>query len=64
MSQKQNRCTERWITQVVDGEVVFLEPVPGDAFVISLAELPAVAANRELVSDQLAEEVVLAIEGR
>lgn len=55
---------ERWVVRIDGGGVVMTELVPEDGLVISCADLPAVAANRELVSDQLAEEVVLAIEGR
>lgn len=48
------RVPERWITEISGGQVRMVQRVPGDAFVVSLDDLPDIAANEDFVSDDLA----------
>jgi len=51
------RVPERWITEISDGQVRMVQRVPSDAFVVSLSDLPGMAANEDFVSDELAAKM-------
>lgn len=55
---------ERWITQIQNGVVTLVQRIEADAFVIRMQDLPALAANDELVSDSLASEIMRALNAR
>lgn len=49
---------ERWITQVQNGVVTLVQRIEAGAFVVRAHDLPALAANHEIVSDALAREIL------
>jgi hypothetical protein len=55
---------ERWITQIDNGVVTLVQRIEADAFVVRVQDLPAVAANEEIVSDSLARDILRAINKR
>ena len=55
---------ERWITQIENGVVTLVQRIEADAFVVRIQDLPALAANEELVSDSLARNILRAINKR
>ena len=55
---------ERWITQIENGVVTLVQRIDADAFAVRPTDLPAVAANSEIVSDQLARKILKAISKR
>lgn len=52
---------ERWITQIDNGVVTLVQRIDADAFVVRAQHLPMLAANEEVVSDQLARDILRAI---
>lgn len=52
---------ERWITQIDNGVVTLVQRIEADAFVVRAQDLPMLAANEEIVSDQLARDILRAI---
>jgi ribonucleotide monophosphatase NagD (HAD superfamily) len=55
---------ERWITQITNGIVTLVHRIDADAFVVRAHDLPSVAANIEIVGDDLASEIMSAIRSR
>jgi hypothetical protein len=55
---------ERWITQIQNGVVALIQRIEADAFVVQAHDLPKIAANQELVSDEQARAIAEAIRWR